>query len=204
MTTLDLQVAASADDAQETQADTGFTSTGGNLNLQASTVAPASRTDIGLRFQNVTVAQGATITAATLEVFIATSKSDDPNCNILGENVDNSVSFVTNADLINRARTSASVQWTASNLGTNAFKTSPDIKTVIQEIVNRGSWASGNAMTIIMSGRSDATQTIGIQPFDTAPTSNAVKLHITYSTGTTAVDREHPRGVMRGVTRGVA
>ena len=54
----------------------------------------------------------------------------------------------------------------------------PDIQTVVQEIVNRAGWASGNAMNIFVQG---ATSTDEIQASGFGTFSS--KLDITYTAG---------------------
>ena len=63
--------------------------------------------------------------------------------------MDDAATFTTtNNDISGRTLTTAKVTWTATAMGTGV-KASPDIKTVIQEIVDRAGWASGNDIVII-------------------------------------------------------
>ena len=150
-TTLNLCVIANADDAAERDDSTGFTSTGLTVAMLSSNNA-AIRTNAGLRFQAVTIAQGQLILAAVTRVFSVGTAFDDPDIYIYGEDIDNSPNFVTNADVTSRVLTTANTQWFASGVGTG-YKTSPDFTAVVQEVINRVSWASGNALTIILKPR---------------------------------------------------
>lgn len=202
MTQLDLQVSASADDAEEHQNSTSFNSTGVNVSAATAGTA-ANRISCGLRFRNVTIPQGTTITRAWLEVWCV--KADDPNCNIVGEAADNAVDFATTLHVFSRTKTAASVTWNAANVGLGLFVSSPDITTVVQEILNRAGWVSGNAMVIILDGRNTTATSITVDSFDDTTPSQAAKLHITYGAAATVLpDREQPRGVGRGILRGVA
>lgn len=107
----------------------------------------------GFRYTNVTIPAGATIESATTDIYVITN--DDPNLNIYAEAVDNAVNFSTDADVTDRATTTASAQWTDTAIGTG-FITSPDFTAVIQEIVDRGGWASGQSIVLLLKGRNDA------------------------------------------------
>ena len=84
------------------------------------------------------------------------------------------------------ARTTARVDWDdAGSWVTDAEYNSPDIKTVIQEIVNRIGWASGNAIVIFWNdfeGRSvsGGQDWRGGYPYNIS-NSKAVKLVIVYT-----------------------
>ena len=179
MTTVNYQVGAGDDDAYENQDDTNFTLTGA-VDQSASTTIGA-RTISGHRFTSVTVPKGADIITATLQLFILGTANDDINVDIHGEDADNAVDFAADADTINRVRTTAAVAWVQDSLITvAAFRSSPELKTVIQEIVNRGSWVSGNAIMILCKGKSDVTKACITRGHEDAP-SEAAKLDITYA-----------------------
>ena len=177
MTTVNYQVGAGDDDAYENQDDTNFTLTGAVD--QSASASIDVRSISGHRFTSVTVPKGADIVTATLQLYVYSASWDDINVDIHGEDADNAVDFAADADTINRVRTTASVAWVTDSLGTG-FKSSPDIKTVIQEIVNRGSWASGNAIMILCKGKSDVTKVCITRGHEDAP-GNAAKLDITYA-----------------------
>jgi hypothetical protein len=67
---------------------------------------------------------------------------------ITGTDVDNVSAPSAASDGNTSLHTSAVVSWSNPSTHSTNYQTSPDIKTVIQEIVDRGSWASGNAMMI--------------------------------------------------------
>lgn len=109
---------------------------------------------VGVRFQNVTVPAGAEITSAYLS-FEADEPGDRPtSLRIHGEASDNATTFSTSSvNISGRQRTSASVEW--NNLPPvtwNDSLRSPDIKSIIQQIVNRPGWQSGAALALILSG----------------------------------------------------
>jgi len=99
------------------------------------------------RWRNVDVPQGSTITSA----YITLSRWYDSTLTIknriYGIDEDNTADYTS--DATGRALTSASVDWNPNSSWTeNVEKTSGDIKSVIQEIINRGGWSSGNSLGI--------------------------------------------------------
>ena len=195
MTTLDLQVASGPNDAHEFDDSTGFTHTGTTLRCQSSTTASA-RSNAGTRFSGVTIPAGAIISSNTyIDVVFPASSRDSPKLDILGEDADNAVAFDTDGDVTSRARTAASVAWDGSNLGSGSFVNSPSITTVIQEIVDRGGWSSGNAIVILSDGRNASVSESGTRytPYDSVSAS-ATKLHVEYSIpGAVVRNIRHPQ-----------
>lgn len=146
MTTLEISVAASADD--------GYSTSVGNFSSDTivDLVGNTDRVfDSFYRFLNVTVPQGATIVAAYLEV-IASSSAALANVltNIYADDTDDAVAPVGRVAHANKVRTTAFTAWdgpAAWVLGTTYQ--SPDIAAVIQEIVDRAGWKSGNALQVL-------------------------------------------------------
>ena len=178
MVDVDEQVGAGADDAKEADDNTSFADTGTILFYDSNTDA-AVRSNTGHRFQTVAVGQADTIDVANIQVKVSFTSTDDPNLDILAEDVDDSADFSTTADVTGRARTAASVAWVATGVGTG-FKTSPDFKAVVQEVVDRGSWASGNDMMILMDGKADTNLLFRSFSYENA-TADAAKLHIEFT-----------------------
>ncbi len=159
-TILDLQVGAETDDCVVHWNGAAWVF---DLASAAIRVGYASATILkigsGMRFLNVTIPNNATIITAYLT---PTAKNDDAhivvNSIIHGEDADNAVTFDDYADYAGRDRTAASVNWNAIDAWTAETEyDSPEIKTIIQEIVDRGSWASGNAMVIFWDDHDDNT-----------------------------------------------
>jgi len=111
---------------------------------------------VGLRFQNVQIPKGATIEEAYLKIVSHESKSatDIAELTIYGNDVDNAVTF-NETDLVSsRQKTDASVAWTVNeDWGLWTDETSVDFSAIVQEIVNRDGWASGNALALILEGK---------------------------------------------------
>ena len=104
----------------------------------------------GFRFTNVNIPQGSIINSAYLKLKASTIPPDGtmPDTFIEGEDSDNAATFSTMNDYDGRPRTSASVSWTPSAWVEDTWYTSPDIRNIIQEIVNRSGWRKGNALAL--------------------------------------------------------
>ncbi|GEM_PF-671100 len=180
--TINAQVVTSLDDTTVTN--------GVNKNADYPILTQNNR-NAGVRFQNITIPQGATITSAYIETYLHSSSYDDIDVNIYGDFADHSLNFAdTNTLVNNRLKTSAFVLWNAGNSGTG-YKKSPDISSVVQEIVNRGGWQSGNSISMLMFGNSGSKMegcsfdnTITGSPWAYACLNNPPKLHISYATST--------------------
>jgi len=107
----------------------------------------------GFRFQNVTIPQGATIDSAYI-TFESRAVDSGANCKtrISAEDVDDAIAIADDKAAFDTrwaARTTARVDW--DNIAAWAIGShydSPSITTVIQEIVDRVGWASGNNIVI--------------------------------------------------------
>jgi type IV pilus assembly protein PilY1 len=140
------RVAANSDDAFEDDGEM-------ELSRDSIKVNKNAPRHIGVRFTGVTVPPGATITSAFLDFWIERKKTADTNIKIFAQNVDNPATFSSSDnDISSRSYTSA-VDWNGVASADDDVKiTSPDIKSLVQTIVNRGfsgnpgNWASGNAI----------------------------------------------------------
>ena len=176
MTTLNLQVAAGADDASEQSNGAGFDGTGINVRCDAAT--GSTRRFGGFRFSGVTIPQGATIFTAVLVVEPESSGVDDARVVISAEDVDDAVNFVTDADVVSRIRTETTVDWTQDGVAVGG--SSPDISAIVKEVIDRAGWVSGNALVVFMDGKSDLNKQFRPASFEHS-TRNPVKLDITYA-----------------------
>ena len=148
----------------------------------------ATKHGIGLRFTNILIPNNATITEAYLTII---SRSNTSNMavrsRIYGENTDNALTFSTETDFESRLlnRTRATIDW--DNIpawNADAKYSSPDIKIIVQEIVKRPGWNSGNSITIFwedFEGRSDSNRdNIDRRSYSyDANQSKTITLHIT-------------------------
>jgi hypothetical protein len=82
------------------------------------------------------------------------------NLKLQGIAEDNTADYST--DPSGRTRTSASVLWHGfTQSAFNTYQDSPDISTIIQEIVNRAGWSSGNALGIAIPDDGSSAHVVG-------------------------------------------
>lgn len=107
----------------------------------------------GFRFTNVAVPPGAIITKAQIEFTVDGTYSQTVNIQFRGELAANTSTFDNNIRPDNRPLTQATVLWNvpAADIWiAHQKRYSPNLKNIIQEIVNQPGWQSGNALTVIV------------------------------------------------------
>ena len=176
--TFERRVVAGADDAEE--------SATGAMSLTSSDlefVNDGSNQKVGMRFTSLTIPRGATVTRAYLQFEADEAQSEPTNLVIQGQAADNAAVFTTtSANIASRPRTTATVNWSPpawaviGEAGPN--QRTPDLSTLIQEILNRTGWANGNALALIITGTGHRTA----RAYEGKPTATAL-LHIEYSIG---------------------
>ncbi len=175
MTTFTGQVAQSTDDGVQTYSSGAVSVTGTTITTDITTSPSA------FRIENVTIASGATISAATLSLYFTGTKTAT-NFTIYGNNVANPSTLSTTTSYIsNLSQTSQSTSW-STTITNGQFNSSPDISAIATALIGLGSWASGNAMLFIMSGTETATLASFWETYDNTP-SHAPEISITYTAG---------------------
>lgn len=104
----------------------------------------------GMRFQGITIPQGSTIISAYLNLTASHLYGVIPEITIYGQDADTTSIFSTSDDFLARDRTDSSVAWTPSTWVANTEYKSEDIKAIIQEIVDRPGWGSGNSIVLFI------------------------------------------------------
>ena len=99
------------------------------------------------RFQNINISQGTTIQSAFFKPIYKNS-SWTSTMKMVGTDVDNVSAPSLAGDGNTSLHTSAIVEWANPPSHSTNYQTSPDIKTIIQEIVDRSGWSAGNAIMI--------------------------------------------------------
>jgi type IV pilus assembly protein PilY1 len=180
---IDRWVIAMADDAEEDSGDT---------DLQSSDLDLA-RDLVGVRFQDVQVPQGATITNAYIE-FVPDDDGDSTCATtIYGEAHDNPPEFQEgeeNYNISGRTRTAYYLPWDIPEwtgaMEDDIPQPTPNLKTIVQEIVNRSGWAPGNAMVFIFADQTGRREAYNYyRAVYRGHPERAPKLHIEYGQATT-------------------
>lgn len=108
---------------------------------------------VALRFNSVQLPQGAAIINAYIRFVADESDSEATSLTIQAEAVDSSEVLSRQVhDLSSRATTNAAVIWEPGAWSTGDLADTPDIASVVQEVISRGTWTSGNALTILVNG----------------------------------------------------
>lgn len=190
--TVDVRVGSSSDDAEEYGSSVDLTSS----DLEMVDDDSQSRLDqtVGLRFTNITIPQGATITTAYIEFEVDEYDSDTTSLTIQGQAADNPSTFTTSSgDITGRTTTTASVSWNNIPTWSTAgdLEQTPSLTTIVQEMVNRSGWQSGNAMAFLIEGSGKRVA----RSYDYS-SGDAPRLYIEYTTsgGPTPTPTNTPTG----------
>jgi hypothetical protein len=174
--TLDVPIAAGPDDVEQ-RPDGRIRLANDDLELVTD---GAEVQTVGLRFTDIDVPTGATILDASVQFRADEKSSVATNLNIGGEASDNAPPFTTaKFNVSSRPDTTASVPWAppAWSLGqAGPAQRTTDLSAVVQEIVSRAGWASGNALVLVITGSGKRVA----EPFEGG---FPPVLHIEYTTG---------------------
>ena len=155
LTVVEVQVLASGDDVEESSSGS-IDTTSGDLELA---VDGGDSQIIGLRFLPVAIPQDATITKAYVQFRSDEVTVGPASLLVEGQATDNAAPFGASVSTLPRTAASASwipAPWPTTNEGGPDQRTT-DIAAVVQEVVNRPGWQSGNALVLIITGSGTRT-----------------------------------------------
>jgi hypothetical protein len=179
--TVSINVSANSDDCMEL-ADTTFTDAGCQVGENAGIY------DLGLRFNSVAIPQGVTINSASIDFRGALGRGPLGNTvktKIKGVDEDDTAAWSSGSRPSQRAKTTANVDWDftivePATISPAAPMSSGDFKAVVEEIVGRSGWVSGNDMGIVVE---DDGSTVGdffsFEYYENDPTETA-QLNVEY------------------------
>jgi hypothetical protein len=156
--TLEKRVTAGSDDAEETAS--------GSVSLSSSDLELVFDVDsdqvVGIRFTDLDIPNSALIERAYIQFAVDETNTGATFLNIRGEDSDSAVNFSSGLnDISSRTPTSALVNWEPPVWDVvdaqGAAQRTPDLSTVVQEIVNRPGWKDGNALAFIITGSGERT-----------------------------------------------
>jgi hypothetical protein len=174
--TVEARVAASSDDAEQKGGSTSVSLTSSDLEL----VTESSAQTVGMRFVGLAIPRGVTITDAWLQFQVDEATIDPVALTLRAQAADSAPTFTTAAnDVAGRATGSASVSWSPAPWPTVAAvgldQRATGLAPLIQEVVNRPGWASGNALVLLVTGSGVRTA----EAFD-GTAAGAPLLHVAY------------------------
>jgi hypothetical protein len=169
------RIAASADD---TLADGSYQPVSGSyLRLGGYVVA--------LRFQAINVPAGTPIDSARLELYAGgVSKCDGA---IYAQATGDAPDFTgDHQGVISRSKTKASVAWNwQGSEPTNAWYSSPNLNSVVQEVFDRPDWQAGNALVLLYVGKTPGAESMYFHAWEKNH-EQAPKLVIAYTPASSA------------------
>jgi phospholipase C len=150
---VDVRISASRDDAEE-GSDGEIVIASSDLELVRDR---GDEQTVGMRFTSVAIPQGASITEAYIQFTVDQTTRRTTDLTIVGEASDSATIFSNESfDISSRPRTTADVGWAPPSWTTvgaaGPEQRTPNLAPIIQEIVNRPGWSSGNPLVITISG----------------------------------------------------
>jgi len=133
------------DDLEDDDLDAGWEGEAQDQNLLTT----------GMRFRDMFIPKGAVIDSAYIYLASHEAKgvNDTAKLTIYGEAADFAATYDLNTLITDRTYTAASVEWTvAEEWAIYQIYQTPDIKDIIQEIIDRPGWEVGNPINLILTG----------------------------------------------------
>ncbi|MTI31543.1 fibronectin type III domain-containing protein [Xanthovirga aplysinae] len=178
---LEVRINNGNDDVEEAE-DGEIYFNSSDLELVYDSYKSAGDQTVGLRFNGINIPKNATITDAYIQFTVDETGSTIPSLTIQGEDSDDSAPFEDiDYNVSNRSLTSSSVSWTpgawTSKDDAGPDQRTPNISSIIQEIINRTGWIEGNSVSLIITGSGKRTA----RSYNNS-SSKAPLLYIEYST----------------------
>jgi hypothetical protein len=172
--TLQPRIARSEDDSMETS--------DGTVKLTAGQLFLGRNFLFALRLVHVTIPQGAVIESAMLQMYVSGNAGKSVKIRYQGEATGDSAPHnPVPGDLSSRPTTAAFVDDIPEPWTVGKFNPSPELRSIIQEIIDHPDWVSGSSLTLFIADNgSSASRTIGTFESQPSPTKAAI-LTITYS-----------------------
>jgi len=157
--TIDREVLISSDDASAIFSTTWFSLTSVSVWTGAYNASYYSYGS-GMRFQDIAIPPGSTIDEAHLILTSLLNAPVPAKSEIHAEAVDSAPTFANNRAAFDDRRgnvTAALVLWDDPDWDYDVAYDSPDIKAIIQELINRPGWLSGNDIVLFWDDLADRT-----------------------------------------------
>lgn len=145
----------------------------------------SSAINVCLRWTGVTIPNAATISACTItgEAPSGWSSGSPCNMNVYFNNADNPA-MPANVSAFNALSLTSAVAWNSISSSTGTL-TTPSLVSILQTVVNRAGWASGNAIVSPWRDNGSSSAFRGIEGYNYSPSPIPAALHATYSTAAT-------------------
>ena len=148
--------------------------------------------DNGFRFQNLSIPNGATINSATISIYskwnlgtLFTPLTMRLNISCVDE--DNTDTWSDTNKPSGKTKTSSQVNWERTGTGaapTFKWETSPSVVEIIQDVIDKGGWSSGNDLSIVIQdNESDNNAHAEVRSYDYVGNIYGAWLNISYTGG---------------------
>ena len=153
--TVQIRVSADNDDAEEKISDSSMYLDSSDLEFGYDDFVGGLQI-VGMRFTNVAIPQGSTINSAYIEFEVDETDTNNTRLRIFGQGADTTNQFELNSNKIStRTRTTATVDWTPPDwTSVNDIEQTVDIASIVEEIIMRPGWVSGNSLVVMIEPRS--------------------------------------------------
>jgi hypothetical protein len=174
--TFEKRISSNMDDVEEKSNGRMYT-TSSDLELTYD----GNEQTVGLRYTRVTIPQGATITNAYVQFTTDETNSGATSLTIRAEDENNASAFSESRyNVSSRRQTAAAVNWQPAawnSVGSaGSDQRTPNLKSLVQEVVNRSGWNSGNSLVLMVTGSGERTA-----ESHNGSSSKAPLLHIDYT-----------------------
>lgn len=159
MTEISFTVITSANVANEKANGTGYST--GSFQARNHASDTATRTNGGIYIPNVAIPQGSTIDSAIYKGKGGGAGQEQMDMKWYLNDVDDAATFAVEADVTSRVRTTAFTGNDTTTYNNSCFAAlvdSFDWKGPLQEVVDRGGWASGNALCLLLIGQTTGAE----------------------------------------------
>lgn len=138
---------------------------------------------VGMLFRNLNIPANATVTNAYIQFTTDETNSGSTSLAIKIQDSSNAPDITSQSyNITSRSYYSQSVAWNPSSWSSvgasGTAQRTPDVKSLVQYVVNKSNWNSGNSMMFYISGTGERTA----ESYD-GSSAGAPKLVVTYSTG---------------------
>jgi hypothetical protein len=185
--TNDVSISQGSDDARETVSNGVGKLTSSSLDIVDHPTA--GNQEVGFRFNGLTIPKGATITSAYIQLACFSNTAGAASFTIKGEANDNAPTFTgVTSNIADLVRTSASVSWSPADWTVageaGAAERTTDLSAILQELVNRSGWTSGNSAAFIISGSGHRVA----YTYESGDMAKVALLHVVWTSSTTLLN----------------
>ncbi|MGB0914427.1 MAG: T9SS type A sorting domain-containing protein [Crocinitomicaceae bacterium] len=178
-------IQSSSDDAEEKFDGSEVITSSSDIEMMYDTWNNQGLQTVGLRFSNVTIPSNSLITNAYIQFTADGSTSGNCTLTFKGEDVANAQTYIDATNNIsNRPTTTANVQWSPavswSSDQSGLNQRTPDLSSIVSEVITSNGWQNGNAISFIVTGNGSDTQLRKAHSYDEDPVKSA-KLVIEYT-----------------------